>query len=636
MTRPYHATIVSHTHWDRAWYVTFQEFRIRLVRLVDRLLDLLQTRPDYRCYMLDGQMAVLEDYLEVRPQRAAEIQALCRAGRLQVGPWYVLADEFLVSPEALIRNMMLGHRIGEDYGGVSKLGYVPDGFGHMAQLPQILRGFDIDNAFFWRGVGTEGDRLGTEFEWCAPDGSEVTTILMPWGYHNISNIGFAIHWGDTSQMEFSEELAMEQIRKAIDALRPMAHTPALLLMNGIDHAEAEPRIPDIVAHANRQFDDVEFRHGTLAEHLAAVRAAGVALPEFSGEFRWGRYSEILQGVYATRIHLKQINHRVETLLERYVEPLTALAWLAGAGVPGGDVPAGTQDLVWTAWRWLLKNHPHDDIYGSGIDTVHHEMLYRFDQAEQIGEALVRDSLRLIARQADFSAQEGTPVLVYNPLGWPRRETVTGCIDFDFDDPNAGDFELVDNLGRLVPCQVLGDEQVFWMETLKPSRKRRVEVAFGADVPALGYATYYARGRSSAAVPAMPAAGTWQVGPEGAENDFFAFSITTDGGLDITDKATGEIYRGLGHLYDVEDAGDEYSYCPATHSETVTTAGGVARITLAQPGPGRGDLPGGTHPLAACGTHGGSVPALVRAGDAARRHRGHHLPGPATPVDPDRD
>ena len=219
MTKPYHATIVSHTHWDRAWYVTFQEFRIRLVRLVDRLLDLLQTRPDYRCYMLDGQMAVLEDYLEVRPQRAAELQALCRAGRLQVGPWYVLADEFLVSPEALIRNLMLGHRIGEDYGGVSKLGYVPDGFGHMAQLPQILRGFDIDNAFFWRGVGTEGDRLGTEFKWCAPDGSEVTTILMPWGYHNISNIGYAIHWGDTSQMEFSEELALEQIRKAVDALQ---------------------------------------------------------------------------------------------------------------------------------------------------------------------------------------------------------------------------------------------------------------------------------------------------------------------------------------------------------------------------------------------------------------------------------
>ena len=103
------------------------------------------------------------------------------------------------------------------------------------------------------------------------------------------------------------------------------------------------------------------------------------------------------------------------------------------------MPAGTQDLVWTAWRWLLKNHPHDDIYGSGIDKVHEEMLYRFDQAEQIGQALVRDSLRQIARQADFTGQPGTPVLVYNPLGWERRETAVGDIDFDFDDPTAEGF-----------------------------------------------------------------------------------------------------------------------------------------------------------------------------------------------------
>ena len=273
---------------------------------------------------------MLEDYLEVRPQRAAELQALCRQGRIQVGPWYVLADEFLVSPEALIRNLMVGHRMGADYGGVVKVGYVPDGFGHIAQLPQILRGFGIDNAFFWRGMGAEGDRLGTEFEWRAPDGSTVTTILMPWGYHNVSNLGYPIHWGDTSQMEFNGDLAQEQIRNALAALKPMANTPALLLMNGIDHAEAEPRIPEIIARrANAEAARTpratksSSAHGTLAEHLARVRDARVKLPEFEGEFRWGRYSEILQGVYSTRIHLKQINHRVETLLERYTEPLTA-------------------------------------------------------------------------------------------------------------------------------------------------------------------------------------------------------------------------------------------------------------------------------------------------------------------------
>jgi len=156
-------TLVSHTHWDRAWYCTFQEYRARLVRLIDDALKILQNDPDYRVYMLDGQMSVLDDYLEARPSQGEALKALCRVGRIHVGPWFVLADEFLVSPEALIRNLALGRRMGETYGGVMPIGYVPDGFGHIAQLPQILRGFGIDNAFFWRGMGIEGDELGTEF-----------------------------------------------------------------------------------------------------------------------------------------------------------------------------------------------------------------------------------------------------------------------------------------------------------------------------------------------------------------------------------------------------------------------------------------------------------------------------------------
>ena len=579
MNKRYHATLVSHTHWDRAWYVPFQEYRIRLVRLVDRLLDLLQTNPEYRVYMLDGQMSVLEDYLEVRPQRARELQELCRAGRIQVGPWYVLADEFLVSPESLIRNLMLGHRLAEPYGGVMKIGYVPDGFGHIAQLPQLLRGFGIDSAFFWRGMGAEGDWLGTEFEWIAPDGSSVTAILMPFGYHNISNLGYAIHWGDTSQMEFDEDLALKQIRKAVDQLKPFAHTSALLLMNGIDHAEPEPRVPHVIARANRELSDVEIHHGTLAEHLARVRAEATSLPCFSGEFRWGRYSEILQGVYSTRIYLKQANHRVETLLERYVEPLTAFAWLAGA-----EVPAGTDDLIWTAWRYLLQSHPHDDMYGAGVDEVHRETMFRFRQAEQIGEALTRNAVRYLARQADCTRQPGTPILVYNPLNWERQEIAIGDVDFDFDDPTADHFQIVDGEGHAVPHQVLDDCELVWMEVLKPNRKRRVRVAFPAKVPACGYCIYYAQSHNPAWMPEVATQTDWHIHERGAENRYLAFTIAPDGGLDVLDKATGQRYPGLHHFYDVEDAGDEYSYAPCPSPKAISTVGRPAHVTLVREGP----------------------------------------------------
>ncbi|MBI5667887.1 MAG: hypothetical protein HZC41_07745 [Chloroflexi bacterium] len=574
----YQATLVSHTHWDRAWYCTFQEYRIRLVKLVDKLLDILRDQPDFRVFMLDGQMSVLEDYLEARPGQAAELKALCRSGRIQVGPWYVLADEFLVSPEALIRNLQVGRRMGEEFGGVMPIGYVPDGFGHIAQLPQILRGFGIDNAFFWRGMGQEGDRLGTEFTWCAPDGSGVTAILMPWGYHNVTNLGYGIHWGDVSEMVFDMELAQEKIARAVDKLKPMANTDALLLMNGIDHAEPEPRIPQIIAEANRRLSNVTISQGTLADHLERVRASGVALPEFEGEFRWGRYSEILQGVYSTRIHLKQQNHAGETLLEKYVEPITALAWLSGA-----DVLDGTSDLVNLAWHWLLLNHPHDDIYGSGIDEVHHEMLYRFSQSRQIGEALVRDNLRLLARQIGYTKQPGTPIIAFNPLGWERREIVEAEIDFEFDDPTAGAFRLVNGAGEVIPHQVIGDETRFWMEVLKPNRKRRVTVLFPASVPACGYTTLYAQPAGAAPAPSLDLTVT----ERGAENAFLALHIADDGGLTITDKTTGETYANLGHFYDVEDTGDEYTYCPFPNgSHVLSTAGHPARITRTESGPCR--------------------------------------------------
>jgi mannosylglycerate hydrolase len=581
MSEHYRVTIVSHTHWDRAWYITFQEFRARLVRLVDRLLKLLEEQPGYRIYTLDGQMAVLEDYLEVRPQRKARLQELCLEGRLKVGPWYVLADEFLVSPEALIRNMQLGHRIGQEYGGVSKLGYVPDGFGHIAQMPQILNGFGIDNAFFWRGLGEEGDKLGTEFTWEAPDGSSVTTIWMPWGYHNISNLGFPIHWGDTSQMVFDPDLALKQIRQAVDHLTPLSNTLACLLMNGIDHEEAEPRIPEIVDMANQAMPDCQFQHGSLQEHLNTVREEiardGITLPVFCGEFRWGKYSEILQGVYATRIHLKQINHRIENLYEKYTEPLDALAWLSGA-----DIPEGTQDLLWTGWRWLLKNHPHDDIYGSGIDQVHHEMLHRFDQAEQIGLLLIRDSLRQLCREVDFSEQNGVPLIVYNPLAWERREIVCGDVDFDYDDPLANDFCIMDRAGLLVPFQILADREEFWMETLKANRKRRLKIAFPAIVPSCGYTIYYVA-PSEQASPEVGFTDDWRWGDTGAENRFLSFTIASDGGLDVLDKSNGQLYKGLGHIEDVEDAGDEYSYCPCGHSETITTKDRPAQFHLVASG-----------------------------------------------------
>ncbi|PIP13836.1 MAG: alpha-mannosidase, partial [bacterium (Candidatus Stahlbacteria) CG23_combo_of_CG06-09_8_20_14_all_40_9] len=161
--------IVSHTHWDREWYLPYETMRLRLVDMMDTLLGIMDSDSDYRYFTLDGQTVVLEDYLEIRPEMREKLRNYIKDGRILVGPWYTLPDEFLVSGEALVRNLLLGHRIASDFGRVIETGYLPDMFGHISQLPQILCGFGISTAVLWRGVGGEE----AEYILQGPDGSEV-------------------------------------------------------------------------------------------------------------------------------------------------------------------------------------------------------------------------------------------------------------------------------------------------------------------------------------------------------------------------------------------------------------------------------------------------------------------------------
>ena len=182
MRPTYH--IVSHSHWDREWYFPVDRFRAMLVDMIEDLLALLESNPDFRSYTLDGQIAAVMDYLEVRPDRRKTIKDLVEAKRLFIGPWYILNDEFLSSGESHIRNLALGLKLGEELGGAMRVGYIPDQFGHIAQMPQILKGFGIDTALIYRGFGGEKGQEPSEYWWVSPDG---TTVLM----HHLPKDGYS-------------------------------------------------------------------------------------------------------------------------------------------------------------------------------------------------------------------------------------------------------------------------------------------------------------------------------------------------------------------------------------------------------------------------------------------------------------
>jgi len=625
-------TIVPHTHWDREWYQPFQEYRIRLVQLTDRLLDLLAEDPDYRHFTFDGQTIVLEDYLEIRPEREEMLRRCVQEGRLVIGPWYILPDEFLVGPEATIRNLILGDRIAHQFGAKMDVGYIPDPFGHISQLPQILRGFDLDVAVFWRGVG----QAPNEFRWAAPDGSEVLVLHLRDSY------------GNASRLPDEEEAFTTRLQEMVASLAPYATTQHVLAMNGTDHLEAMPGLPRLIAFADARLSDLEVRHGTLPQFVAAVRAAGPCLELRRGELRSPERAHVLPGVFSTRMWIKQRNAWCETLLEKWAEPFSAFATLCHLETPTSDLPA----LTWQAWRYLIQNHPHDSICGCSVDVVHKEMDVRFDWVEQIGEEVTRQSLEAIAGAADTTALEGWPVVVFNPVSGPRTDVVIVQISA-LQDTQA--VEVVNESGEIMPCRIVsrevpdvdtrdlgrpaflntlvmvnqglvrgegvqavelsqsgdtllidvtlapcGDDAVAVdqakarLQTLMKDERiqsfgvrlhrcPKLELSFVArDVPGRGYRTFTVRPITG---------GRELVGPAGEhqsiENEFYAVRVdSATGTLTVNDKSTGMVFPGVHHFVDGGDRGDEYNYC-APHRDTLVTAPAAPpRVRLIESGPVR--------------------------------------------------
>ena len=437
--------LVAHTHWDREWYRPFQLFRLRLVHLVDGLLDLLANDLAYQHFMLDGQTIVLDDYLQIRPEAEAALKQHIQSGRLLIGPWHILPDMFLVSPEAHVRNLLEGDRQARRFGGKMMIGYMPDSFGHIGQMPQILRGFGIDSACVWRGL----DDQPAEFWWQAPDGSRVLMLYLRDSYSNGAGLN------TRAPVEFTE-----QVRRAADSLVPHSAASDLLIMYGTDHMEPPPETTMAITFANECLQDYCVVHSTLPGYLASIQSQvthdELQLPTVIGELRSSRRSHLLPGVLSTRMWIKQRNHACENLLEKWAEPFSLFASLANGHTPGEARIKRPSSAVHLAWRQLMECHPHDSICGCSIDQVHDEMKPRFDQVEQIGEEITHQSLDALAGAVNTQTAKSatacrflSAVVVFNPLSASRTDVVTSDIVLP---PDVSEFQIVDERGEVVPHQ----------------------------------------------------------------------------------------------------------------------------------------------------------------------------------------
>ena len=418
--------LFSGTHWDREWYRSFQGFRYLLVEMLDRLVYFFESEDSESVFHLDGQTILLEDYAEINPEGYDRLKKLISGGRVLIGPWYCMPDEFLVSGEALIRNLLRGFALCRAAGAEPwKCGYICDIFGHNAQMPQILSGFGIDNAVL--GRGTNEHSTPPVFVWQGIDGSRVTVMKIP------DNNAYGDFTGEVSGQRVagfatnpdSPEFE-DKIKAYVEKLRGKANTDVIVLWNALDHEPFHEQSTGYVRRMKQLFPNDEVFHCDLLHGFEKLRGIS-GLPVRSGELReTGRdlksnYIQVLTHVLSSRQSLKQRNDACQALLEKRLEP--ALLVLEDFGFKPKDA------YRQTAWKHLLQNHPHDSICGCSIDRVHEDMAYRFSQAESIAETILNEGLWKMIGGLRFAGVEAKylSLLHTNPL--PNEDILSITIPF---------------------------------------------------------------------------------------------------------------------------------------------------------------------------------------------------------------
>lgn len=618
--------LVPHTHWDREWYEPHDVFRLRLVHVLDDVLDRLDHDPEFR-FTLDGQAMAIEDYLQMRPASRARVERLVVAGRLAIGPFLILLDEFGCDGETMVRNLELGTAAAGRLGAVMQVGYLPDMFGHTAQMPQVLRGFGIEHAALWRGVPDAVREHA--FTWVAPDGSEVRTEYLFDGYGSALDM-FAV----------PGQLA-EQSTRYRDTTRSWYGEEPVVGMLGTDHSAPAADLMDRVRAHNVEraaSGAPALRVVTLGEHLLSRSADRELRSRVRGELRSHARGNLLPGVFSIRTNLKAEMARAELVLTR-AERLDAL-W-------------STEDhraFFDLAWQRVVESSAHDSITGCGIDDTADQVSARLGSAAHIGRAV---SERVAASLAD--AVPADAHLVLNTLPWARTvqaemvvtpdevaeppagtqvltelrtalgdellpsedlvrllrrihgrelfgQQITGyrwgegTLEFEVAEVPDGTFDLAALTAEIDDAMSApGAAARTWrvVTTARPRRRLLVEV----EVPPLGHTS----------VRPADYCGLLSRAPVSADgtslrNDLVSVEVDPDGTLSVT-GTDGTVLHGVGRLVDEGDRGDSYNFGPVAGSPPIGTPAQV-EVEVVATGPVRGvlsvereyDLPVGVDPL----------------------------------------
>ena len=637
--KKYTMHVISGTHWDREWRHTAEQSKLRLVDLMDNIINILETKDSYKCFCVDGGMIVIEDYLAVRPENRERIKKLIEAKKMWVVNWYTLPETNTVAPESLVRNLLKGHEMAAEFGGGMKSGYTATSYGQNSQMPQLYRGFDIDTAIFYRGTNKHVIKTPL-FQWIGADGSELDTLRTfdevtrtNWFFYVHSAIVLGketakdlnyyydvdevpVHMSDMDLYEKAFTLLNEDfdyihdpevMKRGIENIRkqtmPYAIGNHLLALNMEDNDEPYRYLPEMMADMNKVCDDIEFVQESLDDYMDTIRK--VMKPEdmyvHHGELRYttmeyGNFNSLYGATHSSRIKLKILNDKCENYLVNQAEPLASFASFYGKEYPRTNIDR--------AWEYLLKCHAHDSICGAAVDRAHDDMLYNFSVAQTVAEEVTNRSVMALYNQVDtsktFDATDHV-ITVYNTMPFPRKEIVQLVIDTPKGAPKGKAFagiagqsmadefyDIFDKDGNKLEYTELSCDEITMgvereMDT-KANRFRikRRRILLEVNVPAFGYATYAMRFRGPEFVYEP------QIGENRKliardcgvlENENLKVVIHPNGTFAITNKKTGKVMDNLHYFTDSGETGSAHVSCEPTRNYVVTSHGAHATITM---------------------------------------------------------
>lgn len=578
--------MLSNTHWDREWYMSLEKYRVRLVKMMDRLVKVMEEKPEYQ-FTTDGQYMVIKDYLDVKPEMEDRVKALVREGRLHVGPWYTQPLETLITGEAMVRNLLYGIKESKKLGGFMPFSYMVDEFGHASQTPQVLQGFNIDHALAWRGMKKNTPDV---FNWNSPDGSSV--------YMHYSRHGYGEATAMPTSMEDFEEVIDGQtfkrggLKTRIERIKDLKEknplTQEFFWLNGIDHSWAQENILEVIEQINENFPEYNVRASTPNTYgdayIEACKANNIVLEERIGELM-DPYEATLQSTHTARVDQKIEHYHSERILEKKAEPLATMGWLCGM-----EYPKWAIDKAWTS---ILENHAHDSLGCTSVDSVYKQVMARYDTSIALSEQIIRDSATHLMR---FDT-ELNKLYLFNTTAMPCKGDIYGKFLIPTE-LGLDNFKLVAPNGDEVPYSIIDKK------TLKDIRYNAqyghtsgmicneytvvMQVNLPADigVTSLDLIAASKEGATFSLNAYDVVSGDRQSSSETLtpefgimENEHIKVEINPNGTMNLLYKKTGKQYRNLLLLEDSGDTGNFYLHTRPNYNKIITNLGAQAEISL---------------------------------------------------------